>query len=77
MEAWRARDADVAAIQAARSGDPFAVLGPHQTPDGWVIRVLAPDAVRVRVTSPDGKPLAELPRRKDDFFEALRDVLVA
>ena len=71
MEAWRARDADVAAIQAARCGDPFAVLGPHKTADGWVIRVFAPDAVRVRALTREGKLLAELPRRKDDFFEAL------
>ncbi|HLN10143.1 MAG TPA: 1,4-alpha-glucan branching protein GlgB, partial [Xanthobacteraceae bacterium] len=71
MEAWRARDADVAAIQAARCGDPFAVLGPHKTADGWVIRVLAPDAVRVRALTREGKLLAELPRRRDDFFEAL------
>src|ERR1700693_672328 len=71
MEAWRARAADVAAIQAARCGDPFAVLGPHKTPDGWVIRVFAPDAVSVRAMSLDGKLIAELPRRKDDFFEAL------
>ena len=71
MEGWRARDADVAAIQAARSGDPFAVLGPHKTPDGWVIRVFAPDAISVRALTLDGKLLAELPRRKDDFFEAL------
>ena len=72
MEAWRAREDDVSAIQSARSGDPFAVLGPHQTPDGWVIRVFAPDAVRVRALTRDSsKVIAELPRRKDDFFEAL------
>ena len=71
MEAWRARDADVAAIQAARSGDPFAVLGPHKSSDGWVIRVFAPDAISVRAITLDGKLLAELPRREDDFFEAL------
>src|SRR5208337_2687401 len=71
MEAWRAQDADVAAIQAARCGDPFAVLGPHQTPDGWVIRVFAPDAVRVRALTREGQLLVEVPRRKDDFFEAL------
>src|SRR3974390_2736546 len=71
MEGWRARDAACAAIQEARCGDPFAVLGPHQTPEGWVIRVFAPDAVRVRALARDGQLLAELPRRKDDFFEAL------
>jgi 1,4-alpha-glucan branching enzyme len=47
------------------------VLGPHQTPEGWAIRVFAPDAIRVRALTREGKLLAELPRRKDDFFEAL------
>ena len=71
MEEWRARDADVEAIHAARCGDPFAVLGPHLTSDGWVIRVFAPDAVKVRALTREGALMAELPRRKDDFFEAL------
>ena len=47
-EEWRAREADLNAIAAARNSDPFAVLGPHQTPQGWVIRVFAPEAVSVR-----------------------------
>ena len=33
-EDWRAREADVDAIAAARQPDPFAVLGPHLTPGG-------------------------------------------
>src|SRR5271154_7097832 len=70
-EEWRACDEALDAIAAARKSDPFAVLGPHQTPQGWVIRVFAPNAVRVRALTRDGKLLAELPRRKDDFFEAL------
>jgi len=71
MEAWRAQEADVDAIQSARCGDPFAILGPHETPKGWVIRAFAPEAMCVRVLTRDGKLVAELPRRKDDFFEAL------
>ncbi len=55
MEVWRARDADVEAIHAARCGDPFAVLGPHLTSDGWVIRVFAPDALAVRALTRDEK----------------------
>ena len=70
-EEWRARDEALDAIAAARKSDPFAVLGPHQTAAGWVIRVFAPDAISVRALTRDGKLLAELPRRKDDFFEAL------
>ncbi len=72
METWRARETDVAAIQSARCGDPFSVLGPHETAQGWVIRVFAPDAVRARALTRDGGALiAELPRRKGDFFEGL------
>ena len=70
-EGWRAREQDLDAIAAGRSPDPFAVLGPHETPDGWVIRVFAPDAVSVRAVTREGRLIAQLPRRKDDIFEAL------
>src|SRR5271167_556814 len=70
-EEWRAGDGALDAIAAARKSDPFAVLGPHQTAAGWVIRVFAPAAISVRALTRDGKLLADLPRRKDDFFEAL------
>src|ERR1700722_8180871 len=70
-ENWRAREDDIDAIAAAREEDPFAILGPHLTPDGWVIRAFVPDAIRVRVLTREGVPIAELERRKGDFFEAL------
>ena len=70
-EEWRARDEDLDAIAAARESDPFAVLGPHLTAAGWVIRVFAPSAISVRALTRDGALMAELPRRKGDFFEAL------
>ena len=70
-EEWRAGDGALDAIAAARQSDPFAVLGPHLTAAGWAIRAFAPDAISVRALTRDGKPLADLPRRKDDFFEAL------
>ena len=70
-EEWRAREQDLDAIAAARNSDPFAVLGPHQTAAGWVIRVFAPEAISVRALTRDGALIAELPRRKDDVFEAL------
>ena len=70
-EGWKAREQDLDAIAAARNSDPFAVLGPHQTAAGWVIRVFAPEAISVRALTLDGKLLAQLPRRKDDIFEAL------
>jgi 1,4-alpha-glucan branching enzyme len=71
LEAWRARDEDVDAIAAARQKDPFAVLGPHLTDEGWAIRAFVTDALSVRAVTREGAPIAELPRRKGDFFEAL------
>jgi 1,4-alpha-glucan branching enzyme len=68
---WRAEEADVDAVLAARQGDPFAVLGPHETPAGWVIRAFVPFALEVRVVTRAGAPLATLERRKGDFFEGL------
>jgi 1,4-alpha-glucan branching enzyme len=70
-EEWRARDQDLDAISAARNSDPFAVLGPHKTTAGWVVRVFAPEAISVRALTRDGALMAELPRRGGDFFEAL------
>src|SRR3984885_8968287 len=70
-ENWRAREEDIDAIAAAREENPFAILGPHLTQDGWVIRAFVPDTIRVRVVTREGAPIAELERRKADFFEAL------
>ena len=41
---WRAKEENVDAIAAARQKDPFAVLGPHLTDDGWAIRAFVTDA---------------------------------
>ena len=71
LETWRAKDEDVDAIAAAREKDPFAVLGPHLTDLGWVIRAFVPEALHVRAITREGAPIAKLERRKDDFFEAL------
>jgi len=70
-ENWRAKEEDIDAIAAAREADPFAVLGPHLTDQGWAIRAFVPDALGVRAITRDGATIAELQRRKDDFFEAL------
>ena len=42
-----------AALAAARHGDPFAVLGPHRTDAGWIVRALLPGAKRVALWSRD------------------------
>ena len=44
---WRATPDDIAAIVEARHGDPFALLGPHDTQAGTVIRALVPGAQTV------------------------------
>ena len=36
-------------LMHARHGDPFAVLGPHETVGGWVIRAVLPEARGVQV----------------------------
>jgi 1,4-alpha-glucan branching enzyme len=43
------------AILAARSHDPFAFLGQHQTDDGWEIRAFLPAASKAFVVTPGGR----------------------
>src|ERR1700683_4914134 len=66
---WQADEGDVDAVLAARQGDPFAVLGPHQTPNGWAIRAFVPFADKVSAVGRDGANIVALERRKGDFFE--------
>jgi 1,4-alpha-glucan branching enzyme len=68
---WRADEAEVDAVLAARQDDPFAVLGPHQCDEGWAIRAFVPFASEVRAVGRDGAPIVTLERRKGDFFEGL------
>ena len=66
---WQARESDVAAIVAARHGDPFAVLGVHEQAGGFVLRAFVPHAEHLSATGPDGDMVA-LTRRDDaGFFE--------
>jgi 1,4-alpha-glucan branching enzyme len=51
---------DRSALLDARHGDPFALLGPHQSGAATVVRVLLPGARAVSVLAPDGRPLAAL-----------------
>ena len=69
--AWRASESDVAAIEAARHGDPFAVLGLHDAPGGSVVRAFVPQAATVDVLDESGTVLLSLERRHGDFFEGL------
>jgi 1,4-alpha-glucan branching enzyme len=41
-------------LLTARHHDPFAILGLHPAPEGWVLRVFRPDADRVTLLLPHG-----------------------
>ena len=82
---WQMADADVQSLIAARHGDPFQVLGPHETPQGLAIRAFVPHATSVEVIDSEGKAVATLalrdgaglfeglvPRRKTRFPYRLR-----
>jgi 1,4-alpha-glucan branching enzyme len=68
---WRLSPEDVAALVAARHGDPFAVLGLHETPGGFALRAFVPGAAALTALRPDGSFLAALAcRHPDGLFEA-------
>ena len=72
VEGWRAHQGDVEALVAARHGDPFAVLGFHETPDGPAIRAFVPHAASLDVLDDGGRKLAGLESRHPaGFFEGL------
>jgi 1,4-alpha-glucan branching enzyme len=52
LPALDARTVD--ALANARMGDPFSVLGPHETLRGRIVRAFVPGAAEVEVTSRDG-----------------------
>lgn len=45
----------IRSIVEGRHGDPFAVLGPHSTPEGMVVRTLLPGARKVEAVGPEGR----------------------
>jgi hypothetical protein len=66
-------ESEVRALMRAEHGDPFAVLGPHETREGLLVRALMPGAQSVAVMhSRTGWPLAMLTRQEDsDVFSGL------
>jgi 1,4-alpha-glucan branching enzyme len=69
---WRGDPEEIAALVAARHGDPFALLGPHETTDGVVIRAFAPGADAVVAESPEGAAIAALTRvHPEGVFEGM------
>ncbi|MCS0496367.1 1,4-alpha-glucan branching protein GlgB [Ancylobacter sp. MQZ15Z-1] len=72
MVAWQAPDREVEALVGGRHADPFALLGPHETKSGLVIRAFVPDAATLQAVEADGKVVAELTcRHPAGFFEGL------
>jgi 1,4-alpha-glucan branching enzyme len=74
MPAWRLDDPGaINALVAGRHSDPFAVLGPHGSDAGIVLRVLRPGADTAEAFDPDtGESLGKLLRRHaSGFFEGL------
>ena len=70
MRDAEASQADIEAIVAARHPDPFAILGPHLTPRGAVIRAFIPRATSLVALPTGGQPPLALTRRHPDgFFE--------
>jgi 1,4-alpha-glucan branching enzyme len=47
------------ALSAGLVGDPFAVLGPHHTDGGTIVRTYVPGALSVQVLKSDGSVLAD------------------
>ncbi|MBN9511243.1 MAG: 1,4-alpha-glucan branching protein GlgB [Alphaproteobacteria bacterium] len=73
---WQASDEDVAALEEAQHGDPFAVLGLHRAPaggpGGMVMRAFVPGAETVTAIDEAGAPIARLTRHGTSaVFEAL------
>jgi 1,4-alpha-glucan branching enzyme len=57
----------IASIVCGDDWDPFSFLGMHETPDGIVVRVFAPDVQRISVVdSRDGRLIAALPRIREE-----------
>jgi len=70
---WRLDRSIAAALENAADADPFAVLGPHDTPDGRVVRAFVPGALGVEVLKrADRAPLGRLNRCGiEGLFEGL------
>jgi len=70
---WRLDRRIASALENAADADPFAVLGPHDTPDGRVVRAFVPGALGVEVLKrADRAPLGRLDRCGiEGLFEGL------
>ena len=69
---WQLDMDSARALAQANHGDPFAVLGPHDTENGRIIRAFLPGAIKVELLRHDDSILAPLePGEQDGLFENL------
>lgn len=62
----------IAALVGGYHGDPFNVLGPHQTQNGLIINAFLPFAAQVEVIDLENDTVAQMIRLHDDgLFQAL------
>jgi 1,4-alpha-glucan branching enzyme len=67
---WKTSDAEIEAIVSGRHGDPFKLLGLHQSGKSWIVRAFVPGAMSLEAINAKGVSLGQLPRRHDaGFFE--------
>ena len=72
VAAWQVSEADIRAIVEARHMDPFAILGPHATPDGLAVRCFEPGAASIELLAENPARRIALDRRHPEgFFEGL------
>ncbi len=70
--AWKTDASEIGAIVSGAHGDPFKVLGLHQSGKQWIARAFVPGAMSLEALSSDGKIVGQLERRHDGgFFEGL------
>ena len=68
---WHADAAEIEALVQGRHSDPFALLGPHQGPDGTAIRAFVPGAQAVSVRTRNKGAIGLECRNAAGFFEGL------
>jgi 1,4-alpha-glucan branching enzyme len=70
---WQLDEQSADALARGVHGDPFAVLGPHDTHEGRIIRAFLPGATKVEVLHRcDGRVLSQLePAQENGLFENL------
>jgi 1,4-alpha-glucan branching enzyme len=68
--AWKANEAEIAAVVDGRHGDPFKLLGLHQYKNDWIARAYVPGAESLAARTLDGKAVGRLEKRHAaGFFE--------